>query len=438
MATQVIMPRQGQSVESCVITKWFKSPGDKVNLGDVLFSYETDKAAFEEAAPVYGTLLAVFFEEGDDVPVLKSVCVIGAPGEDVSAFAPGDAAATENSEVPASPPSAAQTPSENKGVVSPFNGKISPRARALSERLGIIPSALSATGPDGRVIARDVQAAADRGQILSSAARKQYSGEAATGTGIGGRVTLEDLKSGEIPKAEQTDMGFTIEPLSRMRKMIAKSMTQSLSTMAQLTHNLSFDATEILELRKRFKENGAKLGMDGVTINDMILYAVSRTLVIPSHRALNAHLNGDEMKLFADVHLGMAVDTERGLMVPTLFNANRLSLMDISAQAKKLAKECQAGTVNPDNLSGASFTLSNLGALGIESFTPVINPPQTGILGVNTIITRVREEKGQLVAYPSMALSLTYDHRALDGAPASRFLMDLKTNLENFTMLMAK
>ena len=194
-----------------------------------------------------------------------------------------------------------------------------------------------------------------------------------------------------------------------------------------------------IELRKLFKEKGAQRGMEKITLNDIILYAVSRTLANPDFRALNANLlSGDQMKYYRHVNLGVAVDTDRGLMVPTIFKADTLSLKEISQTAKKLASECKAGTINPDLLRDGSFTVTNLGSLGIESFTPVINPPQTGILGVNTIVNRVREVNGQLALYPSMTLSLTYDHRALDGAPASRFLHALCQNLENITLLLAE
>jgi len=166
------------------------------------------------------------------------------------------------------------------------------------------------------------------------------------------------------------------------------------------------------------------------------LYAVSRTLL--NHKELNAHFMDDKMLLFNTVNLGVAVDTERGLMVPTIFNAERKSLNEISKEAKVLISECQKGTINPDLLKGGSFTVTNLGTLDIESFTPVLNPPQTGILGVNTIVQRVKEVNGEYVYYPAMGLSLTFDHRALDGAPAARFLKELKTNLENFTVMLAK
>ena len=166
--------------------------------------------------------------------------------------------------------------------------------------------------------------------------------------------------------------------------------------MAQLTHNISFDCTQIQALRKLFKEKGEEMGMNKVSLNDIVMYAVARTLMMPEHRALNANLidDGKTMKYYNCVNLGMACDTDRGLMVPTIFGADKMSLKQLSDTAKKLAKECREGHINPDYLQGGSFTVSNVGAYGIESFTPVINPPQTGILGVCGITTpRARSER---------------------------------------------
>ena len=221
--------------------------------------------------------------------------------------------------------------------------------------------------------------------------------------------------------------------MSNMRKVIAKNMMNSLSSMAQLTHNISFDCTNIIALRAFIKANAERLGLPNITFNDIILYAVSR--VILNHKALNANLvNGDTMRYFSSANLGIAVDTPKGLLVPVLFGAERMSLKEIAVNAKKLAKEAQAGTLKPDLMSGGSFTVSNIGVYGIESFTPVINPPQTGILGVCALETRVKiGANGEIVPYQAMTLSLTYDHRALDGSPASKFLKELKEYLENFS-----
>ena len=423
--TPVIMPRQGNTVESCVINEWHKQVGDTVAVGDVLFSYETDKAAFDEEAKVEGTLLAVFFEEGDDVPCLENVCVIGKPGANADAYRPG-----AEPPVAAEAPAAAPAAEIAEPAVAVGNLKISPRAKKLAEVKGADLSQLTAgTGPDGRVIERDVQALIDAGKLVGAAAA----------------VAAETKPEAAAPAAAAVELGVPVddsytEPMSKMRKVIAKNMMNSLSTMAQLTHNISYDATEVKNARAMFKNKGEKYGMDKISINDIIMYAVARTLAMPEHKALNANLidDGNTMKYFNGVHLGMAVDTDRGLMVPTIFNADKMTLKQLSDTAKKLAKDCKEGKISPDYLQGGSFTVSNIGVYGIESFTPVINPPQTGILGVCAMKDAFKMENGEIKVYPSMNLSLSYDHRALDGTPASKFLVDLKTNLENFTLLLAR
>ena len=420
MATAVIMPRQGQSVESCVIGEWFKKVGDDVGEGELLFSYETDKAVFEEAAKVSGKLLAVFFGVGDDVPCLETVAVIGAEGEDISGVAPkAEAEPEQREEAPAeaaAPAAALQTAERARGI--------SPRAKNAAERLRLDPAMAAPTGPNGRVIERDIAALA---------------AESRTGSGLGGRLLPCDMEAAKKQVEELTPAATAAEyedvKLTNIRKVIAKSMHQSLSEMAQLTHTVSFDATCIMNYRKQLKLAAEKLDVPNITLNDIMLYAVSRVLL--HHPDLNAHYLGDSIRRFRHVNLGVAVDTPRGLMVPTLFNADEKRLREISSEAKALIAACQEGSINPDLLQGGSFTVSNLGSLGIEHFTPVINPPQTGILGVCGITERVRTGKdGGISVYPAMGLSLTYDHRALDGAPASRFLAELKTALESFTALL--
>ena len=429
MATAVIMPRQGQSVESCIIGEWFKKVGDPVQEGDILFSYETDKSSFEEPAKQAGTLLAIFYGADDDVPCLTTVGVIGEPGESYAEFAPDQAAGT--AEAPAAEAPAEETPAAAAAVAAAQAAQaegtalrgVSPRARNAAERLHVDPAQAQPTGPNGRVIERDIKA-------LAQASR--------TGTGLGGRVTVADQAAAPAAQAAPAVQGADTEyqdvKLPNIRKVIAKSMFQSLSTMAQLTHTTSFDATCIMNFRKGLKAAPEQLQVPNITLNDIILFAASR--VLPKHPDLNAHFLEDKVRYFRHVNLGIAVDTPRGLMVPTLMRAEEKSLKEIAAEAKALAAACQDGSINPDLLQGASFTVSNLGSLGIEHFTPVINPPQTGILGVDCIVERVRTVDGQITVYPAMGLSLTYDHRALDGAPASRFLQDMRAALENFQALL--
>ncbi|RCX12334.1 pyruvate dehydrogenase E2 component (dihydrolipoamide acetyltransferase) [Anaerobacterium chartisolvens] len=453
MATPVIMPRQGQSVESCIIAKWYKKKGDKVQPGDILFTYETDKATFDEEAKIGGTLLELFFEEGDDVPCLVNVCVIGNEGESVDEFnpnagQPGQEEDKKDSAEVKKEYEGEEVPDLNTGAVP--NGdrelKISPRARNMAQRAGVDYRLAGGTGPQGRIIERDIVYLRENGPVLTSAARNEYMNtegvQLPSGTGLGGRITTADLSApahaaaGAPVRSSEARPDYEEVKLTNIRKVIAKAMHHSISSTCQLTLNTSFDATEILAYRKKLKEGRDRLKLENITLNDIILYTVSRTIL--RHRDLNAHFLDDRMLYFNNVNLGVAVDTERGLMVPTVFNANLKSLNEISSEVKRIAEECQKGTVNPDLLKGGSFTITNLGTMDIESFTPVLNAPQTGILGINTIIQRAREVKGEYVYYPAMGLSLTFDHRALDGAPAARFLQDLKAGLENFSILLAK
>lgn len=449
MAIAVIMPRQGQSVESCIITTWNKKVGDSVEKGDILFSYETDKSSFDEPAPESGKILAIFHEEGDDVPCLENVCVIGQDGEDFSAFVPktddAPAAAVEEVKVEAAAPAAeAPAPVAEAAPVAAAiaSGSISPRAKHLAEKTGADLLKATPTGPNGRIIERDVQSLLDRGLTVSGAAAAAGYAAAVEGTGANGRVVLADLNA---PAAAATEAVAPAAPVAayedvkmpNIRKVIAKSMCASLSTMAQLTLNTSFDATKLLALRKSLKANAEKLGFANITLNDLVLYAVSR--VLPEHRAVNAHcIDDNTIRYFNTVNLGVAVDTPRGLMVPTVFGTEKMTLNELSKATKAVVSATQGGTVSPDALKGATFTISNLGTFGIESFTPVINPPQVAILGVCGLSQRVKEVDGELVAYSAMGLSLTIDHRVLDGADGARFLKDLCFALENIDVLLAK
>ncbi|MCL2248996.1 MAG: 2-oxo acid dehydrogenase subunit E2 [Oscillospiraceae bacterium] len=467
MANAVIMPRQGQSVESCVIGTWHKNVGDKVSVGDLLFTYETDKATFEEESKVDGTMLALFFEEGDDVECLVNVCVIGAEGENFEQFKHdmGDSVGTA---VPDPPdvPIAETTISENPQVTGdgrsnvqiaeipilgnppatgggrPCNGHpVSPRARKLAERTGADISRAVPTGANGRIMERDVQAAIDAGYLGTRSAGGAFG--AAVATGLGGRFTAQDAANSAIydfpPNNTPAVSSFYPDsedvPLSGVRKFISKAMHASLANSAQLTHHTSFDATDILNLRKNLKtlnENHPTsvrytTDISKITITDIIVYATAR--VLTNHKAINAHFLDDKIRVFNNAHIGVAVDTPRGLLVPTISMANGHTLSELSLYMKQRVDECRSGSIDPDLLKGASFTISNLGAMGVEMFTPILNPPQVGILGVCSIVERSRNGK----FYPAMGLSLTYDHRALDGADAARFQKELVDFLENFT-----
>ena len=418
MANPVLMPKQGITVESCILTKWNVKVGDTVKKGDVLFSYETDKSAFDQESEFDGEVLALFCEEGDEVPVLTNVCVIGKKGDDVSFFAPEGASAPVAEEVKSDAPvSTAPATAKVENAPAQDGGRIfaSPRAKNLATKLGVDLKDVNATGPKGRIIEADVREAS----VNPKAKVETVSAPA--------EVKVDKLANVDVK-------AFKDEKMSGIRKVIAKNMVLSLSTMAQLTHTLSFDCTNVMAFRKYLKDNAESLKLPQITINHIIIFALSR--VLKNHKDLNAHLvNGDTMRYFEHVNMGIATDTPKGLLVPTLFGADTMTLSEIAVKSKKLSQDAIDGKLAPEFLTGGSFTISNVGTMGIESFTPVVNPPQTGILGVNTLETRVKIDKdGEIIPYTAMALSLSYDHRALDGAPASRFLKDLKEYLENFSI----
>jgi len=439
MAIPVLMPRQGQSVETCIIGEWYKKKGDAVKVGDILFSYETDKASFEEEAKADGILLDVFFAEGDEVPVLVNVAVIGSAGESIDEFRTGGQAATPVAEVTAIVEVKAEAVAvpEVKTVAEPAGKvKISPRAKNAAEKLGVAYQQLAGSGPEGRIIERDIEAAAQTLPKLTPLAREvakaegMKAGEAATG--LGGKAVAKDLISYNPVYGDD----FEVKKLTNMRKLIAKAMHTSLQNSAQLTHHMSADARTIMALRKKYKKAlDAGQITQNITINDLVCFAVIKAL--KKFPQVNTHFIGDSMRWFKKVHLGLAVDTDRGLMVPAIKNADDLSLEGLSAQMQNIAAQCRKGNVNPELLApeAASFTISNLGNYGVEMFTPVINVPQTAILGVCTIIPRPKDLGDGVYGFvPMMGLSLTYDHQALDGGEATLFLKEIKEQIENLSV----
>ncbi|MFA5814744.1 MAG: dihydrolipoamide acetyltransferase family protein [Bacteroidales bacterium] len=435
MANPVIMPRQGQSVESCIISNWFKNEGDEIKKGDMLFSYETDKAAFECESEFAGVLLKRLYQEGDEVPVLKIVAIIGKPGESIDQFSDESVDSTHEGMVSVESKEEEDFTPTNGLTVARLEGekiKISPRARKKAKGLGINYEGIGGSGPEGRIIEQDVILAAKTRSFTTPLAKAIANESGKTipsqGTGIGNRVTSFDLLSPAPSVGEE----FEIRKLSNMRKIIAAKMKESLQNSAQLTHHTSADARRLLELRKKAKESFEKGASENITINDMVCFAVIRAL--KKHPMVNCHLLGDTISIFHKVHLGLAVDTDRGLMVPTVKNADDLSIQGLAAQLKAVANSCKKGNINPELLASeaATFSVSNLGSYGVELFTPVINLPQVAILGVNTIINRPTDLGNGVFGFvPFIGLSLTYDHRALDGAPASAFLREIRLEIEN-------
>ena len=402
MVTEVLMPRQGQSVESCIIIEWKVNEGDTVTEGQVICDIETDKASFEVESPATGTMLGIFYPVDSDVEVLKVIAAIGEPGEDISALRPSDEGpATENTPAthPAEEKTAETAPGAGSDPVPATSKGASPRAKILAARKSVDVSTVAGSGPNGRVIERDV---------------------VAVDSTTTGPTTEFPGKTKEIP-------------VKGVRKLIAERMHASLQNTAQLTHNTSADARAVLSYRQKCKDAPEEDGVGSISINDIVLYATVRTLA--EFPELNAHALGDRIVQFKNIHLGIAVDTPRGLIVPVIRYANLMDIKQLSSEARRLATACIEDNFDPDELRGGTFTVTNLGALGIESFTPVLNTPEVGILGICAIQPKAVMDDSGLAFIQHMGLSLTFDHCAVDGAPAARFLASLREKLAAFEEL---
>jgi pyruvate dehydrogenase E2 component (dihydrolipoamide acetyltransferase) len=435
-------------VETCLILDWKKQEGDTVEQGDVLVEVETDKAAFEVESTAAGTLLKILRGEGEDVPVLSPLAIVGKPGEDISdlAASAGEAPADGSSapeaepqpESPAKPAPAQAAPAA--AAPAPPGGKIaiSPRARRAAEKAGLDPRQILAglpegqgSGPRGRILERDVRTVVERGGAPAQAA------PAASAAPAAAAVHAAAAAAAAAPAAATADFPGPVreEPVRGIRKLIAERMYASLQGSAQYTLHSSANAESLLAYRQKLKASAEELGLKDITVNDLLNYAVTRTLLrFPD---VNRHFLGDKSLLFERVHLAVAVDTPRGLMVPVIRNASLMSLRRLTAEAARLRQACLDSTVTPDELNGGTFTVSNMGTLGIEGFTPVLNPPQVAILGAGSLQLKPVEEDGEVVFRRFMSLSLTANHQILDGAPAAEFLRELVRALESFELLLA-
>lgn len=405
MAIAVLMPKQGQSVESCLIIKWNKKEGDKVKAEEPICEVETDKAVFEVEAPEAGTILKIFYKEGDDVPVLNTIAIIGQPGEKIDHLILKKTVSVSKEEYVEN--QKAKTPDESTKKTKPSFGDglipISPVARRFAEKKGIDFSKLTGSGPGGRIVKKDIEKALSEGEpLIPSTVSKEFFGP------------LKEI------------------PVEGVRKIISERMLTSLQSTAQLTLNTSADASSLLSSRQWLKSSPVKLGLNKITINDLVLYTVIKTLT--KYKALNAHFFKEKILEFEHIHLGFAVDSPRGLMVPIIHNAHLLSLKEISKEARRLSTACQEETILPDELNGGTFTVTNLGTMGIESFTPILNIPQVAILGVCSISLKPIMKDNEIKFIPHMGLSLTFNHQAVDGAPAAKFLQELNIVIANFDL----
>lgn len=436
MATPILMPKQGNSVEECLIVAWKKKVGDTVSQGEPLAEMETDKATFELESPGAGKILALFVNEGELAPVLTNVGVIGNDGEDVESFRPkkktASAASKPTAGAPAAAPAVTGAPiagtttaviATAAPVIEHLTGVASPRAQALAKKYSIDYSGVSGSGPNGRIVEADIRriyhSTPRRSYLTRKLLTKGYELGKGEGSGVAGLIRSIDLKKGQ--------------PLSNVRKVIAQRMGSSLKEHAQLTLNASACAEKLLACRAKLKNDKSRPGVSGITIGDLIMLAVIDAL--KKMPELNCEYTNGKVYPGKGVNVAFACDTPKGLLVPVVHGADKLSLLDISLKIKQLAGEAQAGNISPDNLEGGTFTVSNLGSFGVESFTPILNAPQVAILGVCAPVLRPVRDGGEVKFKDFIGFSLTIDHQVVDGAPGAKFLQQLKTNIESMDQI---
>ena len=414
------MPKLGLTMTEATLAEWLKREGDRVEAGEALFVFETDKSTLEFEAPVSGTLTAILVPAGQTVPVYTPVAVIGAATNQPT---PGDG---RGQQVGASEP--------------PGRVRASPRARRAARELGIALAPIAGSGPGGRIIEADVRRASQTPLVQHPSQPAMPAAPAATplarrvaavhhidlgavpGSGRDGRITRADVEARVAAPAP--DSGGEIARFTSVRAVTARRMAES-AEVPQVTLFTEADATELVAARRQINDLP---GEAKVSYNALLVAICGRALAeMPD---LNASLAADGLRLHAAVNIGVAVDTERGLLVPVVRDVSSLTLSAISAALTSLVERALAGRSRPDDLEGGTFTITNLGMYDVDAFTPIVTPPQVAILGVGRIAPKVVPHEGQIAIRERVALSLSFDHRAVDGGPAARFLKRIKDLVE--------
>lgn len=417
MIKEIKMPSAGQTTDEALIAKWTVNIGDKVKRGDVLVEAETDKAVLPVESYAEGIVLDILVPEGESVDAGTVLCIVGSEADRNSYQRAAD-------ETKPSDGQAAAFEEDDEEYQPIFAKKTSPSVSQAEERT---ETSTQTEKPVYPAMPSAKKLAKEQGVRLEALCPSN-------GMFIKKKDVVDALQKACRFPDTAPDTEYTEKRLAGIRQVIAKTMHDSLNAMAQLTHHASFDASALFHFKEEIKAAAIQgIGSSHITVTDMLVFAVARVLI--RYPDLNANLQGDLLRSFRHVHMGVAVDTPRGLLVPTVSYADEKSLSEISSEIRGLVEACRDGSIRPEQMSGGSFTITNLGTLGVEYFTPVINPPQTGILGVGCLTERARKINGVVDTYPAMGLSLTYDHRALDGAPASQFLKELCQVLEHFPVL---
>ncbi|MBA4493506.1 dihydrolipoamide acetyltransferase family protein [Paenactinomyces guangxiensis] len=413
MATEIIMPKLGMGMKEGTVVEWKKNIGDSVQKGDIIVVISSEKIEMEVESPADGVILDMSAQNGEVVPVGGVIGYIGSEGEKA-----GSMETSETPSVKVGEQAAASSETAVQVVASPRKSqvKISPAARKMAAAAGLDIATLVGTGPQGRITKEDVEKAIESAAQTSS-------------TKDGKQAVL----TGEQEKPESAAIDRT--SVSGMRKAIATRMFESLQQSAQLTISMSADVSDLLTLRKQVLSDVQERLKVKLTVTDFIARAV--VLALLKHKQMNSAYIEDSINTYGNVHLGIAVALEKGLVVPVIRNAERCSVIELSRAIKSLSHKARNGQLSAEEMKGSTFTITNLGAYGVELFTPVLNPPEAGILGVGSIQDTPVYIEDSLERRSLLPLSLTFDHRVLDGAPAAEFLATVKRYLEQpYTMLL--
>src|SRR5688572_2011722 len=458
MATKVVMEALSPTMEEGRLVKWNKNEGDAVKSGDVLAEVETDKAVMELVARGDGVLRKRLANEGDSSPVGTLLAVIATADENIDAVVGAGAPAAAPATAPAAPPAAApaqaaqapvpesadqaqgeaSSPPQQKGGAPSSAAPPAPRAAA--------PRPAAPPPPKGNGARPGATAAPGSRQRSSPLARRLASEKGIQlrgiqGSGPGGRIVKRDIENAKATGGAArsaaaarlaTEGDYKDVPLTQIRKTIARRLAESNGPIPTFFLTAEYDVTRAAEMRTQLTEMGDQYK---VSFNDIVIKAVA--LALSEHPEVNAHWLGDKIRHFNRIHVAMAVAVEDGLITPVLFDADRLSLWDISAKARDLAKRARERKLTPEEYTGATFTVSNLGMFGIVEFTAIINPPESGILAVGQVEEKPVVENGEVVVRPRMRVTMSCDHRVVDGATGARFLQTLKDFLEEPGMMLA-
>ncbi|MEZ4518751.1 MAG: 2-oxo acid dehydrogenase subunit E2 [Chloroflexota bacterium] len=444
MAHKIIMPKMGLGLSDARIVEWFKAEGDVVEAGEPLFAFETDKASVDAEAQTSGILGKILIQNGDSAASGTVVGLIVQEGEPLEVSHAADPSMVDDTVTEQIAPAA--EPHEPAKVQDKGSLKASPAAKRLAKANQIDITTVEGTGRDGRISLEDVQRVIDsRAEVPVVTAENQMASErtakilaspiakrlaeangidlaSITGSGREGRITQKDVQ--QIIDSSRGDQlppsGEELIAIEGVRATIAERMASSVQQTAPVTLHTEVDATRLVDLRQAYKRVAPSAGTGVPSYNALLISMVGQAL--REHPHMNARQDGKYIRLLEQINIGLAVDTERGLLVVVVKDVNEKTPLAIDSEVIELAERALAGTATVDDLSGSTFTITNLGAFGIDRFTPIINPPEMGILGVGRIVDKPIVIGGEVLVRPMITLSLTFDHRLIDGAPAAKFL----------------